>query len=86
MLVPVNLEETIMNLRANDAQSQEVLQKCEVLSQEYFRVLESLDAADRACVQQYLDLCEDLEDRTAQLIAAHYAACGATAFVNTDKG
>ena len=85
MLVPVNLEETIMNLRANDAQSQELLKKSELLSQEYFRVLESLDAADRACVQQYLDLCEDLEDRTVQLVAAHYATCGTTAFVNTEK-
>ena len=85
MLVPVNLEETIMNLRANDAQSQELLKKSELLSQGYFRVLESLDPTDRVCVQQYLDLCEDLEDRTVQLVAAHYAACGATAFVNTEE-
>lgn len=85
MLVPENLEETIMNLRANDPQCQELLKKSEVLSQEYFRVLESLDSADRACMQQYYDLCEDLEDRTIQLVAVHYAGCGTAVLVNTEE-
>ena len=53
------------------------------LSEEYFRDLESLDPAVRACVQQYHELCEDLEDRTVQLIAAHYAVHGANVLVNT---
>ena len=83
MLIPDNLEETILHLRENDTQYQELLDKCCALTEEYFRVLESLHPNDRACLQQYRDLCEDLEDRTVQLIAAHYAIHGATAFVNT---
>ena len=84
MLIPENLEETILHLRENDTQCQELLEKSCALSEEYFRALESLDPAIRACVQQYYELCEDLEDRTVQLIAAHYAVRGATAFVNTE--
>ena len=84
MMVPENLEETIMNLRANDAQCQKMLEKSIALSREYFRVLESLNPADRDCVQQYHDLCEDLEDRTVALVAAHYAACGAASYMKTE--
>ena len=84
MLIPDNLEETILYLRKNDGQCQVLLEKSNALSQEYFRVLELLDPADRACVQQYHDLCEDLEDRTIQLIAAHYAIYGAVSFINTE--
>ena len=84
MLIPENLEETIFHLRENDTQCLNLLEKCCALSEKYFQILESLDPADRACLQQYRDLCEDLEDRTAQLIAAHYAIHGAAVFVNTE--
>ena len=83
MLIPEDLEQTILQLRKNDPQCQQLLEKSYALSEKYFQILESLDPADRACLQQYRDLCEDLEDRTAQLIAAHYAVHGATVFVNT---
>lgn len=76
MLVPEDLEEIIQQLRRNDAQCQALLEKSYALSEQYFRILESLDPADKACLQQYQDLCEDLEDRTVQLIAIHYALCG----------
>ena len=82
MLIPENLEETVLRLRKNDPQCQEMLEKCCALSEEYFRIVESLDPESRACLQQYLDLCEALEDRTLQLIAAHYATHGTTVFVN----
>ena len=84
MLIPDDLEQTIQNLRANDSRCRELLGKSYALSERYFQVLESLSPAGRACVQQYCDLCEDLEDRTVQLIAAHYAIHGAAAFVNTE--
>ena len=84
MLTPDNLEKVIQNLRENDAQCQEMLEKTYALSEKYFQLLESLRAEDRSCMQQYLDLCEELEDRTLQLVASHYALNGATAFVNTD--
>ena len=84
MLIPENLEEIIFQLRANDPQCLELLEKSCALSEKYFQALESLDPANRACVQQYHELCEDLEDRTAQLIAAHYAIHGAAAFVNIE--
>ncbi len=84
MLIPENLEEIVLYLRKNDTQCQKFLEKSRALSVQYFRILESLAPDDRACLQQYLDLCEDLEDRTAQLLAAHYAIHGATAFVNTE--
>ena len=82
MLVPDDLEETILHLRENDPQCQELLKKSYALADEYFQILELLGAANRACLQQYRDLCEDLEDRTIQLIATHYAIHGATKFVN----
>ena len=84
MLIPENLEETVRNLRTKDLQCQEILEKSYMLSEGYFRALESLRPSDRACVQQYHDLCEDLKERTVQLIASYYAIHGATAFVNTD--
>lgn len=84
VLIPDNLEETIQHLRRSDTQCQEFLGKSRALSVEYFRILESLAPADRACLQQYLDLCEVLEDRTVQLVAAHYAIHSATAFVNPE--
>ena len=83
MLIPDNLEETILHLRESDAQCQELLKKSCALSEEYFRALESLPPAVRACVRQYQELCEDLEDRTLQLIAAHYAVNGTNVLVNT---
>ena len=83
MLIPENLEETILHLRENDTQCQELLKKSYVLAEEYFRILESLGPADRACLQQYRDLCGDLEDRTVKLIAAQYAINGANVLVNT---
>ena len=84
MLIPENLEETILELRMNDPQCQQLLEKSYALSEQYFQVMESLNPADRELIQQYLALCEDIEDRTAQLVAAHYATHGATAFVNTE--
>ncbi|MBE6947369.1 MAG: hypothetical protein E7454_03880 [Ruminococcaceae bacterium] len=84
MLIPENLEKTIQNLRASDPQCREMLEKSYAQSEKYFRILESLTPADRARVQQYHDLCEDLEDRTAQLIAAHYALQSAVDFENTE--
>lgn len=83
VLIPENLEETILHLRENDTQCQELLKKSCALSEKYFQVLEALDPADRVCVQQYRELCEDLEDRTLQLIAAHYAVNGTNVLVNT---
>ena len=84
MLIPENLEETILELRMNDPQCQQLLEKSYALSEQYFQVMESLNPADRELIQQYLALCEDVEDRTVQLVAAHYATHGATAFVNTE--
>lgn len=84
MLTPDNLEEITRNLRAKDAQCQEILEKSYALSEKYFQILDALCDEDKACVQQYLDLCEDLEDRTLQLVAVYYAANGAVQFVNTD--
>ena len=85
MLIPENLEQTIRNLKANDPQFQLLLEKSYLLSVEYFRVLESLDPADRAWIQQYHDLCEDLEDRIVGLVAAHYATHGASVLVNSEQ-
>lgn len=76
MLVPEDLEEIIQQMRRNDAQCRELLEKSYALSEQYFRILESLDPTDKACLQQYQDLCGDLEDRTVQLIATHYALHG----------
>lgn len=84
MLIPEKLEETLLYLRKNDPQCQELLEKSYGLTEQYFQILESLDPADRACLQQYRDLCEDLEDRTVELVAAHYAIHGAAALVNTE--
>ena len=83
MLIPENLEQTVRNLKENDPKIQLLLEKSYLLSVEYFRVLESLDPADRACIQQYHDLCEDLEDRIVGLVAAHYATHGTSMLVNT---
>jgi hypothetical protein len=76
---PEDLQEMIQQLRRNDARCQELLEKSYALSEQYFRILESLSPDDRACMQEYQGLCEDLEDRTIQLIAAHYALCGTKA-------
>ncbi len=76
MLVPEDLEEIIQQLRRNDAQCRELLEKSYVLSEQYFRILDSLEPDDKACLLQHQGLCEDLEDRTVQLIAAHYALHG----------
>ena len=84
MLIPEDLEKTIQLLRSNDAQCQELLEKSYALSEQYFRILESLNPVDKAYLQQFQDLFEDLEDRTLQLIAAHYAIHGAAALVNTE--
>lgn len=84
MLTPENLDETVRCLRRSDTQCQELLKKSRALSEEYFRILESLTPTDRTCLQQYLDLCEDLEDRTIQLVATHYAIHGTGVFVNPE--
>ena len=84
MLIPDKLEEIVRDLRANDALCQEMLNKSYALSEEYFRILEALNSADRICLQQYHDLCEDLEDRTLQLVAAYFAVNGATVYANTE--
>ena len=84
VLIPEDLEKTIQLLRKNDAQCQELLEKSYALSEQYFRILESLNPVDKACLQQFQDLFEDLEDRTLQLIAAHYAIHGAAALVKTE--
>ena len=76
VMIPDDLEETIVQLRINDPQCRELVEKCCAMAEEYFRILESLPPDDRACLEQYRDLCEDLEDRTVQLIAAHYALHG----------
>ena len=86
MLIPENLEETIQYLRKNDPQCQKLLEKSYALTENYFRILEALDPADRACLQEYSDLREDLEDRTAQLLATHYALYGAAVLENTERG
>jgi hypothetical protein len=76
MFVPEDLDEIIQRLRRNDARCQELLEKSYALSEQYFRILESLAPADRDCLEEYLSMCEELEDRTVQLIAAHYAIHG----------
>ena len=76
VFVPEDLDEIIQRLRRNDAQCRELLEKSYVLSEQYFRILDSLEPDDKACLQQHQGLCEDLEDRTVQLIAAHYAIHG----------
>ena len=84
MFVPEDLEEMIQQLRRNDAQCQELLKKSYALSEQYFRILESLDPADKACLQEYQGLCEDLEDRTVQLVSIHYAINGTKVLKNTE--
>ena len=83
MFVPEDLDEIIQRLRRNDARCQELLEKSYALSEQYFRILESLDPADKACLQEYQGLCEDLEDRTVQLVSIHYAINGTKVLKNT---
>lgn len=84
MFVPEDLEEIIGQLRRNDPKCQELLEKSYALSEQYFRILESLDPADKACLQQYQGLCEDLEDRTIQMIATHYVFHRPVGLINTE--
>ena len=76
---PEDLQKRIQQLRRNDARCQELLKKSYALSEQYFRIMESLSPEDRACMQEYQAVSEDLDDRTIQLIATHYALCGTKA-------
>ena len=80
VFVPEDLDEIIQRLRRNDARCQELLEKS---YEQYFRILESLAPADRDCLEEYLSLCEELEDRTVQLVSIHYAINSTKVLKNT---
>ena len=80
MLVPEKLEETISILRKNDAFYQEKLDKICAMSEDYFRIMGSLNEADREILEQYMELTQELDERTVQLVATHYAIKGATIY------
>ena len=80
MLVPDKLEKTVSILRKNDAFYQEKLDKICAMSEDYFRIMESLSKADRESLEQYMELTQEMDERTVQLVATHYALAGARKF------
>ena len=80
MFVPDKLEETISILRKNDAFYQEKLHEICAMSEDYFRIMDSLNDVDRKTLEQYMALTEELDERTVQLVATHYALAGAKAY------
>ena len=80
MLVPEKLEETISILRKNDAYYQEKLDTICAMSEDYFRIMESLSKGDRERLEQYMELTQELDERTIQLVACHYALSGAKTY------
>ena len=80
MLVPEKLEETISILRKNDPVYHNILKKIYTLNEDYFRIMESLDETDRKILEQYMDLTDELDERTVQLVATHYALAGANTY------
>ena len=80
MMVPDQLDETILALRKADGEYLALMEQACALSEDYFRILDTLDTADREHLQRYLDLCQDMEDRTVQLVAAYFAINGAAGY------
>ena len=82
MMVPDKLDETVLALRKSDEEYLALMEQACALSEEYFRILDALNEADRACLQRYSDLCQDMEDRTVELVAAHFALNSAAVYKN----
>ena len=82
MMVPDKLDETVLALRKADGEYLALMEQACALSEDYFRILDTLDAADRERLQCYLDLCQDMEDRTIKLVATHFAVNGAADYKN----
>ena len=80
MLVPEKLETTISILRKNDTVYQEKLDKICAMSEDYFRIIDSLSKADREILEQYMELTQEMDERTVQLVATHFALAGAKTY------
>lgn len=84
MMVPDQLDEIVLALRKADGVYLALMEQACALSEDYFRILDTLDTADREHLQSYLDLCQDMEDRTVQLVAVHFAINGAAGYKNEE--
>ena len=84
MMVPDQLDETILALRKADGEYLALMEQACALSEDYFRILDTLNAADRAIFERYLGLCQDMDDRTIQLVATHFAINGAVGYRNKE--
>lgn len=61
--------ERIAMLVRHDAEYQKLLSECKKLEPEYQRIMASLPEKDRALLDRYITLCEELEYRSAFLEA-----------------
>ena len=84
MMVPDKLDETVLALRKADGEYLALMEQVCALSEDYFRILDTLDAADREHLQRYMELCQDMEDRTVRLVAMHFAVNGAAGYKNEE--